>query len=858
MTLEELKVVITAQTEGLKKEVDNVKKQLGGLQSETTKTTSGIMSAFKKLVAGVIALKIGQKIGQAITNGIKDAMNVEAAIQQIKRIMGESSNQFLKWSKTQALAFNMSQGQALKYGSIFGNLVSGFSSSTAEITKNTEDVLKASSVIASATGRTMDDVMERIRSGLLGNTESIEDLGVNVNVAMIQSTDAFKRFANGKSWQQIDFQTQQQIRLFAILEQTSKKYGETVNQNTSTQLAQLVAVLGNVKLALGQAFLPIVQIILPMLTSLAQGLYNVISVVAQFSQALFGKNTSNQQATATAQQAKAVNGLGNAYQNTGSKAKKAAKEIQGSLAGFDEINQLQFNDNNADANSDGANGGDTGSISVPPIDTGSFANSTIEISNKVQKMADRVKKAFNGIQSVVSQNKNKIVSSLAGIGAGIGTYLIGTHWDDIMKIVPKAMGIVSKAIGSINAPVVAIAILIGLVVKAVIELWKENQEFRDNIIKAWNGIKDTLTNIWNTILKPIFKAFTDMLLDIWNDGLKPLWDKWKEFVKQIVLLITDLWNGLKPVVDWIVKVFGPVIVDVFKGAYNQIKNVVMLIINIVSSIIDAFSGVTKGIRQNLSGWIDFITGVFTGDWSKAWNGIKNIFGGLKTEISSIWNGIKDIFGAIISYVGNYFKNAWNTGWDSVKGIFGGVFNGLKDIASNVFNSIKNTITNIIDGIKNTISGIKTTFSNVFNSLKDIIKAPLNAIISAINNSLGKISISIPSWVGFGIGGKTFSIPKIPALATGGITDVNNPFLAVVGDNKTQREVVAPLDDLQGMIASSVGTAVLNAMQFGGGNNSQPTGDLYLQIDGTTFARIIKPYQAKESQRVGNNLIIKTT
>ena len=31
-----------------------------------------------------------------------------------------------------------------------------------------------------------------MRSGLLGNTEAIEDLGVNVNVALLETTEAFE------------------------------------------------------------------------------------------------------------------------------------------------------------------------------------------------------------------------------------------------------------------------------------------------------------------------------------------------------------------------------------------------------------------------------------------------------------------------------------------------------------------------------------------------------------------------------------------------------------------------------------------------------------------------------------------
>ena len=56
-----------------------------------------------------------------------------------------------------------------------------------ENAEQTQELLQASSVIASATGRSMEDVMDRIRSGLLGITQAIDDLGVNANVALLEA-----------------------------------------------------------------------------------------------------------------------------------------------------------------------------------------------------------------------------------------------------------------------------------------------------------------------------------------------------------------------------------------------------------------------------------------------------------------------------------------------------------------------------------------------------------------------------------------------------------------------------------------------------------------------------------------------
>jgi hypothetical protein len=59
--------------------------------------------------------------------------------------------------------------------------------------------------------------------------------------------------------------------------------------------------------------------------------------------------------------------------------------------------------------------------------------------------------------------------------------------------------------------------------------------------------------------------------------------------------------------------------------------------------------------------------------------------------------------------------------------------------------------------------------NAFKSLAKIITAPykaaFNGIVWAWNNTIGRISFSVPSWVP-GIGGASFSVPRIPSLDVG--------------------------------------------------------------------------------------------
>ncbi len=836
-----------ADFSGIKREIDKTQKQLETFKSSISRTMKTI-----GVVLGSLA------IGKLIKDSTKMAMGVETAIENINHNMGQAAKAFQDWVETQSKSLGMAKADAYNYGSIFSNLLSSFTSSAKETAEQTQELMKAAAIIASRTGRTYEDVANRIRSGMLGSTEAIEDLGVYTNISVLQSTEAFRRLAGDKSWAQLDFRTQQQIRLAAILEQTYKRYGDTLADTTQTRQAQFVASLKNIQLFLGQAFLPIYNAVLPALTTMANAIGRVVNLIAQFTTALFGAPKQAQaQATAIQSQASAMEDLGAATAGTGKAAKKAAKEAKGALAGFDEINQLS-KQAQADAGGGGAAGGGIGTISTPTLDTGGFASATVEVSEKIQKMANDIKKAFKRIASTIKKHKKDIITALAGIGSAIGTYLIGKHWDKVVALAAKAKGAIVAALKGLNAPLLGVSALIGLVVAAIVDLWQTNEEFRQKVIQAWNGIKDTLKNIWNSILKPIFQAFIDMLLDIWNNGLKPLWDKWKEFVKQVVLLMADLWDGMKPIVDWVVKTFGPAIVEMFKYVFTMIKNTVMLIINVVSSLISAFSGVVNGIRQIFQGLIDFLIGVFTGDWRRAWDGVKQIFSGVGTAISSIWNGIKGVFDAILSYVGNTFRTTWESAWNIIKSVAINIWNGLSSWLSTLWNNLKNTAANIFNNIKNSIirafNSIKSSTSIIWNSIWNIIKGVINSIIGGMNkmiNALNKIKITVPAvnipLVGK-VGGFSIGLPKIPTipyLAKGGI--VTSPTLAMIGE--AGAEAVIPLERDSAVLDKLVNRIMerLNALPLGGG-------DIIIQIGGEEVGRIAMEQIKRAQRQAGKTLI----
>lgn len=271
----------------LQREIINTQNKLNTLKTEA----SGWNTAGKKLdeygqkledlgtkvdkVANKMTVGLTVPIIAGFTTMTKSAIETETAVQQVERIYGDAAESIKEFAESKAIDYNMSASDVYKYSQIYGNLIQSITDDQTENATKTQELLQASSVIASATGRSMEDVMDRIRSGLLGNTEAIEDLGVNVNVALLETTDAFKQIAGDKSWEQLTFQEQQQIRLLGILEQTSKKYGDQVQDNTASSIQKLTAKTKNLTSSLGKKLLPIANDLLEQANKLVDGFNNL-------------------------------------------------------------------------------------------------------------------------------------------------------------------------------------------------------------------------------------------------------------------------------------------------------------------------------------------------------------------------------------------------------------------------------------------------------------------------------------------------------------------------------------------------------------------------------------------------------
>ena len=143
----------------------------------------------------------------------------------------------------------------------------------------------------------------------------------------------------------------------------------------------------------------------------------------------------------------------------------------------------------------------------------------------------------------------------------------------------------------------------------------------------------------------------------------------------------------------------------------------------------------------------------------------------------------ETFRKIVDTVFAGIKAAINFGIEAWKGYVAYV-KFVLDAATKVLQFFRNDVWGVF---KQIVSGVTNIMGGIVNALVAPFKAAFNGIARAWNDTIGKFSVRIPSWVPK-IGGNGFDMPDIPYLAEGGI--VTGPTLAMIGEKGP--EAVIPL------------------------------------------------------------------
>lgn len=374
------------------------------------------------------------------------------------------------------------------------------------------------------------------------------------------------------------------------------------------------------------------------------------------------------------------------------------------------------------------------------------------LSVKIPPALETASVAFDEIKTAVStafdwmiQNKDLVLGAVVAVGVGIATLLVP-------PLIASAAASIAAA-----APFIALAVLLAALGAAVVYAYQEFGWFQTAV--------DAVVTFFTETAWPAIQAFAGFIADAFQ---------------ALVGFVRTHWDTIQSVV---------------KGVWDFISKYVSNVIGIVQGVIDT------------------VMGVISGDWGRAWDGIKGI-------LSSVWDQIKLIVGLALDAVKLAVSLAWDavkatvsaaidgvksylsTKWDEIVTKFEDVWNGLSTFVSDTWADIEGFVSGGIDEVVGFFTGmpgsIASAVSGGFDSIYDGFKGVINRVIDAWNSiSLGPFTIpgfdsGIPGVPSFGdttLG--PYGPPTIPRLAEGGI--VTGPTLALIGDNRSGREAVVPLE-----------------------------------------------------------------
>lgn len=783
-TLDELKVMIDAEIAPFRKKMKEVENQVKGTSDQVKNATAkvreqsnSIGSAFGKLAKFAGFAILGKKLLDVGMYSTQTALEVSASMNQIKRQMGESSQSFLKWVNDNANAMNMGVGEATNYGAVYSNLFSGFIKDTNKLGAYTAKMLQTSAVVAEGSGRTITDVMERIRSGLLGNTEAIEDLGINVNVAMIKSTEAFKRFSNGQSWDQLDFQTQQQIRLMAILEQATAKYGNTLSNSVNGRISLFKSLMKDAALNLGNSMLPIINAIMPVLNSFAMVLKNVTAKLAEFIALMFNKkatvkdgvggavgdmgNAMKDAAGGAGDLADAVDdagdsagGLADNLGDSAKNAKKAAKELLG-LLGFDEINILQKpKDDDAGGSGGGGKGGKGkggggGPFKdiLPEVELTDMDNKFKSIfdglGDKLKGLFDLFKKGFDA--AFRPEGIKRIKTALDQIAKTMGEIATDPR---VVNAFNRMAEKIAYALGQVTGSITTIGLGIGVFLAESIANGLGRQ--KERIIRALVALFDNVGNLSEAvgnIAQDFSSAFYDVIT---STGA--------------VRIGSAIVSTLLSLTSTIVEVGSKLAGSLFKGFEKVVVTSAPKISSVFQSLLDTVAPVFENIERSVNKFGDGLSRVYDEHVVPAINSIANAFNGLIDIIQILWEGSWKPFAEFLS-------NTFGISIETVADLLGGIILEALKLLADTIKLVTDGFTAFSDWCKenkeiiSTIASVIGTLATVWQGIKflswaeqagglagafELLSSKVSFIVSGIKNlGLALKALTFDKLVSFG-------------------------------------------------------------------------------------------------------------
>ncbi|HDA6864017.1 TPA: terminase [Staphylococcus aureus] len=400
------------------------------------------------------------------------------------------------------------------------------------------------------------------------------------------------------------------------------------------------------------------------------------------------------------------------------------------------------------------------------------------------------------------------------------------------------------AFGSISAPILAVVAVIGAFIGVLVYLWKTNENFRNTITEAWNGVKTAvsgaiqgvvgwLTELWGKIqstlqpIMPILQVLGQIFMQVLGVLVIGIITNVMNIIQGLWTLITIAFQAIGIVISVAVQIIVGLFTALiqlltgdFSGAWETIKTTVT---NVLDTIWQYMQSVWESIIGFLTGVMNRTLSMFGTSWSQIWSTITNF-------VSSIWNSVTSWFSRVASSVAEKMGQALNFIITKGSEWVSNIWNTVTSFASKVADGFKRVVSNVGDGMKNALDKIKSFFSDFLNAGAELIgkvaEGVANAahkVVSAVGDAISSAWDSVTSFVsghGGGSGlGKGLAVSQAKVMAT----SFGKTFTSELGSTLT--------DGFNDSLTPSVDGHMTNDVQHSMKENNRPIVNVTVRNEG---------------------------
>ncbi len=276
----------------------NIECELGGAGSKAAKTTEGAFRGaasraggfFKTAMKGV-ALGVAGVFGAGAVGAkaaISAASDYNESLSKIGAVFGrEQQKQIEQWAKGAASAFGQSSGQAIEAAGTFGNLLTSFGLTADKSAFMSQNLVGLASDLASFNNTDPAEALDALRSGLTGETEPLKRYGIALDDASLKAKALAMGIADGKSV--LTPAQKAQAAYALILERSKNAQGDFARTSggLANQQRIFAARIEDLKVKIGQALMPALNKLLPVLSSMFERIGPLVDqAIPMFSRGL--------------------------------------------------------------------------------------------------------------------------------------------------------------------------------------------------------------------------------------------------------------------------------------------------------------------------------------------------------------------------------------------------------------------------------------------------------------------------------------------------------------------------------------------------------------------------------------------